>query len=641
MDPITQQQALAAAGAGGDPVYVDDVFSTYLYKGNGTSQTIVNGIDLSGEGGLVWIRNRNASSGADHIFTDTERGTNTILESNRGREAQSKTDMITSFNSNGFSIADNGHVNENNDDICSWTFRKCPGFFDIVTYTGNGTAGRTVAHDLGSVPGCIIIKCTNVAEGWVVFHRSLGATTALRLHQTNAKQDETFWFNDTAPTSSEFTLGVSGAVNDPGRSYVAYIFAHDDQSFGDDGDEAIIKCGSYTGNGQTSGPTINLGFEPQYVIIKRADSSDNWLLFDNMRGVSSGGDDAILQANQNGTEASYTFNAIKFTPTGFQLESVSGGVNGNGGDYIYIAIRRPHKPPEAGTEVFDPELLTSASQTSTPGFAPDMAWQIFNRTYPSFYIGNRLTGNGSYLQTYSSNAEGSFTSWEFDAPTGEFTQSLSSGSTTGGIQYFFKRAPGFFDVVTFTGNGSTQDITHNLGVAPELLFIKSRSSDVNFGWTTYSAPTGNNNVLRINNNTAASGTTGFRNTTPTATQFFLEHYNDSGVTFIAYLFASLDGVSKVGSYTGTGSNVDVDCGFTAGARFVLIKRTDSTGDWYVWDSARGIVGGNDPYVLLNSTAAEVTNTDYIDPLNSGFTVTSSAPAALNTSGGTYIFLAIA
>ncbi|MBG7617692.1 MAG: hypothetical protein IZT57_04915, partial [Chloroflexi bacterium] len=110
---------------------------------------------------------------------------------------------------------------------------------------------------------------------------------------------------------------------------------------------------------------------------------------------------------------------------------------------------------------------------------------------------------------------------------------------------------------------------------------------------------------------------------------------------IAYLFASLAGVSKVGSYTGTGSDLNVDCGFSAGARFILIKRTDSSGDWYVWDSVRGITAGNDPYLLLNSTAAEVTNTDYIDPLSSGFTVTSSASSTVNVSSGTYIFLAIA
>ena len=114
------------------------------------------------------------------------------------------------------------------------------------------------------------------------------------------------------------------------------------------------------------------------------------------------------------------------------------------------------------------------------------------------------------------------------------------------------------------------------------------------------------------------------------------------IIWIAYLFATLAGISKVGSYTGNaGYAVNVNCGFSNGARFILIKRTDSTGDWYVWDSARGIVAGNDSYLLLNSAAAQVTNTDYIDPLSSGFTVTASAPAGLNAGGGTYIFLAIA
>jgi hypothetical protein len=118
--------------------------------------------------------------------------------------------------------------------------------------------------------------------------------------------------------------------------------------------------------------------------------------------------------------------------------------------------------------------------------------------------------------------------------------------------------------------------------------------------------------------------------------------NGSGQTYIvSYLFATLAGVSKVGSYTGTGTTLSIDCGFTAGARFVLIKRTDSTGDWYVWDTTRGIIAGNDPYLMLNSTAAEVTNTDYIDPLSSGFQISSTAPAAINASGGSFIFLAIA
>jgi len=100
-------------------------------------------------------------------------------------------------------------------------------------------------------------------------------------------------------------------------------------------------------------------------------------------------------------------------------------------------------------------------------------------------------------------------------------------------------------------------------------------------------------------------------------------------------------VSKVGSYTGTAATQQINCGFTGGARFVLIKRTDSTGDWYVWDSARGIVAGNDPYLLLNSTAAEVTNTDYVDTYSAGFEISSTAPAGINANGGSFIFLAIA
>jgi hypothetical protein len=138
---------------------------------------------------------------------------------------------------------------------------------------------------------------------------------------------------------------------------------------------------------------------------------------------------------------------------------------------------------------------------------------------------------------------------------------------------------------------------------------------------------------------------GYWESAPTPTQFFPygSDVNNTG-SWIAYLFATLPNISKVGNYSGdTGNNVDVNCGFIAGARFILIKRTDtgSTGDWYVWDTTRGIAAGNDPYFLLNSAVAQVTNTDYIDPLSSGFTVTSSAPAALNATGGTYLFLAIA
>ena len=110
---------------------------------------------------------------------------------------------------------------------------------------------------------------------------------------------------------------------------------------------------------------------------------------------------------------------------------------------------------------------------------------------------------------------------------------------------------------------------------------------------------------------------------------------------MAFLFASFDGVSKIGTYTGTGSNgINVDCGFTSGARLVIIKRLDGTGNWWCWDSARGIVSGDDPWVYLNSTTAEASNADHIDPLDAGFTV-NAGTAELNASGGKYLFFAIA
>jgi hypothetical protein len=182
-----------------------------------------------------------------------------------------------------------------------------------------------------------------------------------------------------------------------------------------------------------------------------------------------------------------------------------------------------------------------------------------------------------------------------------------------------------------------------------MMWVKNR--DASYNWWAAHTFTASNAVRLypgLNSTSAGStesyGTSLGLNAQPTSTAFVVNTDTMIGrnVAWVAYLFASVDGISKVGTYTGTGSDLNVDCGFSAGARFILIKRSDSTvGDWYVYDSARGIVAGNDPYFLLNENAADVTNTDYIDPLSSGFTVTSSAPAGLNNNGTTYLFYAIA
>jgi hypothetical protein len=313
-----------------------------------------------------------------------------------------------------------------------------------------------------------------------------------------------------------------------------------------------------------------------------------------------------------------------------------------------MAIRRPHKPPSAATEVFDTNLVTTVTPTTTftSGFVTDAIIYPFRTLGAGPRVSSRLTGN-PYLETSSTSVEiGTTTNW--DSMTG---LEITSSSGISLVDYMFRRAPGFFDVVAYTGTGSSsantgqQDITHNLGAVPELILVKGRDYASDF--TVYNAASGAATNMRLNRTNAdISDIYCWDNTTPTSSVFRVGAAlnGDTNVNtkkYIAYLFATLPGISKVGSYSGTGNAINVDCGFSAGARFILIKRTDSTGDWYVYDTARGIVSGNDPYLLLNSTAAEVTNTDYIDPLSSGFTVTSSAPVGMNASGGNYLFLAIA
>ena len=612
----------AAAGAGGESVYVEDVFSTYLYEGNGTSQTITNDIDLDGEGGMVWIKNRD-SGARHHNLYDTERGATKAIYSNQTWAEGTNAGYLNAFNSDGFSVGNVSDVNGSGEGIASWSFRKAEKFFDVVTYTGNGS-NRTISHSLGSVPGFIVIKRYDASgNSWYCYHSSLGNTKRILLSETDAEATDSTVWNSTTPTDSVFSLGTNVNVNASGGTYVAYLFASDAGGFGDD-DENIIKCGSFSTTAQAKA-TVDLGFESQWVMVKRSDSAGGWIMTDIMRGAPQA-NGKYLYANLSDAEASVgSYRFATPTATGFAFD---GGLATNA-DYIYIAIRRPMKTPESGTEVFTPTLGTGSGFNFIAGFPVDMAIIKDKDNTVTSYASARLN-SGTLLSTSSTAAEFANAPAVFDSQVGYYESSL--GSTY--IGWLFKRATGFFDVVAYTGDGTFGGKNHNLGVVPELIINKGRNSTQDwYVWLPNSASPGYGFLRQItafnNLNIAATSTT------------FDPVWDTSSNTYIAYLFATLDGVSKVGSYSATGSDLNVDCGFSAGARFILIKRTDSTGDWYVYDSERGIVAGNDPYLLLNTTAAEVTNTDYIDPLSSGFTVTSSAPAGLNASGGTYIFLAIA
>lgn len=651
----------AAAGNASDPVYVDDVYSTFLYTGNSTNdRQITNGIDLSGEGGLVWIKMR--ESDVKHRLHDTERGINSALCSNNSDAVE--TGELTSFNNNGFSLTSAANVNTSATYV-SWTFRKQEKFFDVVTWTGTGSA-QNISHNLGVPPGAIFVKCTSSAENWLVYHQAWGHNKGLNLNTNDAKSTSSTYWNGTAPTSTQFSVGTHDGVNKNTETYVAYLFAGypgsdggDYAVFGEDSDEEIIKCGSYTGNGNTSGKAVTLGFEPQWILIKGSDSSQSWLMLDTMRGwivgdpVSGGGSDERLFANLTAT-ADSGYDRVDPTATGFNIRSDASDVNNSGETYIYIAIRRPHKPASefAATDLYKSLIYTgdgSSSKALDFGFSPDLMIGRSRASSGTLFI-NRLAGIQKQLTSHNQNAENTNSDYvaSFDQSGITVKSNFIGTSGTNQLQHGFRRAKGFFDVVTYDGTGSDRTQTHNLGVAPELILIKRRTTS-GADWVWYVGPLGAGKHMYGDTGAELSSTTIWSNTAPTASVFSLGNQggggtyriNGSGSTYIAYLFATVAGISKVGTYTGTGSDLNVDCGFSAGARFILIKRTDSTGGWYVYDSVRGIVAGNDPYVFLNATDAEVTNTDYIDPLNAGFTVTSSAPAGLNASSGTYIFLAIA
>ena len=627
------------AGVANPDTLIESNFSTFLYVGSESSPgAIVNGIDLANKGGLVWIGQRDDTRG-NHFF-DTERGVNKHILSDTTAAEVTDDDELTSFTSTGFVLGGDSGINANNGNFVSWTFKKAPKFFDIVTYEGNGSAGRTLSHSLGSVPGMIMIKNLDATQNWMVYHRKMNGGTnpeqyVLNLNLNAAQQDDD-QFHDTAPTNAVFTLGSNGEVNANGENYVAYLFAHET------GAASMIQCGSYTGNANNTGPDIDLGWEPQWVLIKRSSAAGTeWVIADMMRGMQVGSSASVLFANINNAESTGV-GRIQPTATGFSIRQTTGSdLNTNNATYIYMAIRRPNMATITdATEVFAIDTMGGTSPTPptyNSGFPVDFAMQ--KGTHGTAGYANTRLLSGTQLVLDTTAAESASSSSVFDYMDGWRSY---DDTDTRWYSWMWKRAKGYFDAVAYTGNATNpQDVNHSLGVVPEMVWHKKRSATSEWKIWHKDAQAGGDEEdgLQFDDETPyadafytvdITGNSGYIRMGNTGSNF-----NGNGITYIMYLFSTLAGVSKVGSVTHSGSSTDVDCGFSAGARFVLIKRIDDTGDWYIWDSVRGIIAGNDPYLFLNTTAATVTNTDLIDPLASGFQISG------DFTDGDYVFYAIA
>jgi len=657
---IIQALQGAAGAAGGGTLDVDEVFSIDLYTGNGSTQQITNGLDLSSEYGLVWSKERSTSI-YNHALVDNV--SNKFLMSDNSSAAANASTEISSFNTDGFTLHGTGDYNNvNNRTYVSWSFRKAPKFFDIVQFsTGGSAVEQTINHSLGSTPGMIIIKDDGIGS-WYVWHRGIGTTQYLRLESTGAVATYDGVINNVTSTSFTTDVGTAIPIN---STAIAYIFAHNnnDGGFGPDSDQDIIKCGSYSGNG--SSQHIDLGFEPQWILHRRSNSSAPWRIYDVMRGMPVGSADAYLAADATSAEATYN-EAFQPTATGFTVPYSAPYYNASGDTYIYMAIRRgPLAQPESATNVFHVNTRTLNNSTISTNFAADMSLQAATSfSGQDRFIEDRLRGfatdpsstsGNAMLKTNSTSAE---TSNQYPTVVNVFNNSYEEGnqnSTLAAVTWMWKRAPSYFDVVAYTGTGSTRTINHNLSAVPEMIWWKERSNTDY--WIVYhkdltsgSYPS-QKSYLFLNDYSAASTAYQPLTSAPTSSVLSLSASsgtNGSGETYIAYLFATVANVSKLGSYTGNGSSAgdsqNIECGFSSGARFVLTKNIEnSVGNWSVWDTARGLTASPNSYwIRLNGTNAHNNNSDWLEPYSGGFKVVyngnSNSP---NNNGEKYIFYAIA
>ena len=319
-----------------------DYFDTKLYTGNGGTQSIT-GLDFQPD--WVWIKDRDGTY--KHLLVDSVRGATKHLSSSSAAVEVTNTANVTSFTSDGFALSSDGNVNANADKYVSWNWKangsgssntagsinstvsaNTTSGFSIVKYTGTG-ANATVGHGLGSVPKMIIVKDLDDAENWEIYNASVGATKSFYLNTTNAPFTSSERWNDTSPTNSVFSVGTA-KTNNANNNIIAYCFA-DVQSFS--------KFGSYLGNSANNGTFVYTGFTPALIIVKRTNSTGNWVMHDNRRSLSNGFNvnQYILYSNTN-TDEITDESKVDLLSNGFKFRNALTDQNANGSTYIYLAF---------------------------------------------------------------------------------------------------------------------------------------------------------------------------------------------------------------------------------------------------------------------------------------------------------------
>jgi len=327
-----------------------DYFNTITWTGDGASTRSLTGVGFQPD--WVWVKCRNQGT-FSHTLSDSVRGsTKTLLSNATNSEITNYSfGYLTSFDSDGFSatagsssieqyntssdtyvawnwLASNTTASNTDGSITSTVSANTTSGFSIVSYTGTG-ANATIGHGLGVAPSVIIVKNRSSVGGWPVYHKGVASdpeTDYLLLHSTDAVADNNIIWNDTAPTSTVFSIGTGSSVNTNTNNHIAYCFAEK---------KGFSKFGSYTGNGNADGTFVYTGFSPSFVMHKRTDTTNNWIMQDNKR-VGYNADNRILKANLS--DAEQGVHEMDFVSNGFKIRTTGAGSNASGGTYIYMAF---------------------------------------------------------------------------------------------------------------------------------------------------------------------------------------------------------------------------------------------------------------------------------------------------------------
>ena len=618
------------------PPVPSENFNTVLYTGTGSTQSIT-GVGFQPD--FVWIKSRDRGTtpytGSNYVY-DSTRGSLQRIKTESSDAESTFANSLTSFNSDGFSLGSASNVNYNGDDFVAWCFKANGGNtssntdgtitstvqantragFSIVKHTNSGSKSDSVGHGLGVAPEILITKKYTISSSWWVYTTLIdGSYDYIQLNGTGAKFDSS---GLGSPTSTVF-YNESGTAD--GAEYITYCF-HSVQGYS--------KFGTYTGNGSTNGPVVETGFEPAFLLIRRTDSADNWLLFDNKRNASNPRNLSLIPNSTAAESVGNLGNGFAFLNNGFQVVSSDSGVNGSGGTYLYMAFAAdPSSEPTLANSFYQTSYTGNGATRSFTGFGfqPMISWikrtdggrdHIFT-TWCMLSLYNR-TGANDFARTNSSTISSSsqqIISYDPDGVTMGNYVGVNYNNTYDYIGWFWKgstlptinndgstqtiislnKAAGM-SVIHYSGNGvSGTTLGHGLDQTPEFIYYWPYS--VGNAKRVKSEAIGFAGFSMFTSGDSAKGTSSeFNNTAPTSSVITTNAglgINYSGQYYNMMVFHSVDGFSKFGSYTGTGAAGNtVNIGFQP--TFVMLKSISVVGNWVIIDSSYA-----DSYLAANTT----------------------------------------